>query len=103
VLGQCRELVHLNLGKNYIGASRGSTFAPTPRETERLAGVLAQCTALAHLNLNYNQLGEAGAERLLGVPGQCAALSHLDLSGNGIGAAAWHSARRWLTLISAGI
>jgi Ran GTPase-activating protein (RanGAP) involved in mRNA processing and transport len=48
VLGQCRELVHLDLSYNKIGAAGA----------ERLAGVLGQCAALAHLNLGYNQIGD---------------------------------------------
>ncbi len=42
VLGQCRELVHLDLSGNKIGAGG----------VETLAGVLGQCTALAHLDLS---------------------------------------------------
>jgi hypothetical protein len=42
VLAQCRELVHLDLSRNKIGAGGA----------ESLAGVLPQCTALAHLNLS---------------------------------------------------
>ena len=45
MLGQCPELVHLNLSW-----------------AESLAGVLAQCTALAELNLSNNWFGDAGAE-----------------------------------------
>jgi Leucine-rich repeat (LRR) protein len=75
VLGQCRELVHLNLSDNQIG----------PDGAERLAGVLAQCPALAHLDLCGNQIGPTGADSLAGVLGQCAALSHLDLSCNDMG------------------
>jgi Ran GTPase-activating protein (RanGAP) involved in mRNA processing and transport len=41
VLGQCLELVHLNLRDNKIGAGWA----------ERLAGVLGQCAALVHLEL----------------------------------------------------
>ena len=41
VLGQCRELVHLNLHGNKIGSAGA----------EWLAGVLTQCAALACLNL----------------------------------------------------
>jgi hypothetical protein len=48
VLGQCRELVHLNLRCNYIGVAG----------VERVAGVLAQCPALAHLNLTIKILCE---------------------------------------------
>ncbi len=75
LLGQCRELVHLNLSYNDIGAAG----------TERLAGVLGQCAALAHLNLNGNKIGEEGAERLARVLGQCLPLAHLDFRGNDIG------------------
>ncbi len=41
VLGQCRELVHLNLAGTGIEAAGA----------ESLAGVLGQCQALAHLDL----------------------------------------------------
>jgi Leucine-rich repeat (LRR) protein len=74
VLGQCRELVHLSLSGNYIGAGGA----------ERLAGVLTQCAALAHLDVSWNQIGPAGADRF-GVLAQCAALAHLNLCGNDIG------------------
>ncbi len=53
VLGQCRELVHLNLSGNCIGTGGA----------ERLAGVLTQCPALAHLDVSWNQIGPAGADR----------------------------------------
>jgi hypothetical protein len=69
VLGQCRELVHLDLSGNQIGDAG----------TERLAGV-GQCAALTHLDLYDNFIGAVGAERLAGVLGQCTALAHLDLS-----------------------
>ena len=75
VLGQCRELVHLSLSGNYIGAG-GS---------ERLAGVLTQCAALAHLDVSWNQIGPAGAESLARVLAHCPALAHLNLRANGIG------------------
>ena len=78
VLGQCRELVHLSLSGNYIGAGGA----------ERLAGVLTQCAALAHLDVSWNQIGpagDAGTERL-GVLALCPELAHLDLSHNEIGA-----------------
>jgi Ran GTPase-activating protein (RanGAP) involved in mRNA processing and transport len=54
VLGQCRELEHLDLRGNQIG----------PGGAESLAGVLAQCTALAHVDLGLNVNGAAGEERL---------------------------------------
>jgi hypothetical protein len=69
VLGQSRELVHLDLSGNQIGDAG----------TERLAGV-GQCAALTHLDLYDNFIGAVGAERLAGVLGQCTALAHLDLS-----------------------
>ncbi len=69
MLGQCRELVHLNLSGNQIGAGGA----------ERLTGVLGQCPALAHLNVRMNRMGDDGAERLAGVV-QCTALAHLDLA-----------------------
>ena len=59
VLGQCRELVHLNLSGNSIGAGGAESFAE----------VLAQCAALAHLDLGWNQIGPGGAQRLAGVLG----------------------------------
>jgi len=100
VLGQCRELVQLNLYYNCIRAARA----------ESLARVLAQCPALTDLNLGKNRIDDSGAESLAGMLGQCAALSHLDLSGNEIGTvgdgrlrASWRSAQRWLTSISASI
>jgi Ran GTPase-activating protein (RanGAP) involved in mRNA processing and transport len=76
-LGQCRELVHLNLSGNKIGAGGA----------ERLAGVLAQCPVLAHLNLVWNFIKDEGADWLAGVLAQCAALAHLDLHHNNFGAA----------------
>jgi len=60
LLGQCRELVHLNLCGNTIEAA-GS---------ERLAGVLGQCAALTHLDLSFNEIGDAGTASLAGVLGQ---------------------------------
>jgi Ran GTPase-activating protein (RanGAP) involved in mRNA processing and transport len=48
-LGQCRELVHLNLSGNKIGAGGA----------ERLAGVLAQCPVLTHLNLGWEAVVRA--------------------------------------------
>ena len=57
MLGQCQELVHLNLSGNYIRAGG----------VGRLAGVLVQCTALAHLDLSYDGIGTGGAERLVEV------------------------------------
>ena len=57
VLGQCRELVHLNLSGNLIGADG----------TERLAGVLGQCPELAHFDFQGNEIVDAGAESLAGV------------------------------------
>jgi Ran GTPase-activating protein (RanGAP) involved in mRNA processing and transport len=54
VLGQCRELEHLDLRGNQIG----------PGGAESFAGVLAQCTALAHVDLGLNVNGAAGEERL---------------------------------------
>ena len=90
VLGQCRELVHLNLDSNRIDAGG----------TERLAGVLGQ---LAHLDLRSNFIGAGAAESLSGVLGQCAALAHLNLwpirSAGGL-QERWRSAERWLTSIS---
>ncbi len=70
VLGQCRELVHLDLSANFIETGGA----------ERLAGVLAQCTALAHLDLSGNQIGNAGAESFAGVLAQCTALAGSPLS-----------------------
>jgi Ran GTPase-activating protein (RanGAP) involved in mRNA processing and transport len=88
VLGQCRELVNLNLSKNLIG----------PAGTEVLAGVLAQFPTLTHLNLSEKFIG---AERLPGVLGQCTALTHLDLSHNNIEAAGAESlAGAWYTSVS---
>ncbi len=69
VLGQCRELVHLNLFDDLIRTAGEESFA----------GVLTQCTALDHLDLGSIVIGAGGAERLAGVLGQCAALAHLDL------------------------
>jgi Ran GTPase-activating protein (RanGAP) involved in mRNA processing and transport len=74
VLGQCQELVHLDLYSNDIGEAGA----------ERLAEVLGQCTALAHLDLGNNHIGPAGAESLAGVLAQCTALVHLNLCENGI-------------------
>jgi Ran GTPase-activating protein (RanGAP) involved in mRNA processing and transport len=76
VLGQCRELVHLNLSGNPIGAAG----------VESLAGVLGQCTALAHLDLSCNQIGDGGAERFAGGLAQSTPLTHLNLFDNKIGA-----------------
>ena len=50
VLGQCRELVHLDLSYNQIG----------PAGEDRLAGVLGECRELVHLNLSDNEICEAG-------------------------------------------
>jgi hypothetical protein len=88
MLGQCRELVHLNLSENYIGTGGAKSLAGVLAQRTalaaggagRLAGVLAQCPALAHLDLNSNDLGIPGAERLAGGLAQCTALAHLDLS-----------------------
>ena len=57
VLGQFRELLHLNLCYNDIGSAGA----------ERLVGVLEQCTALSHLDLSRNSIGPDGTERLAGV------------------------------------
>jgi Ran GTPase-activating protein (RanGAP) involved in mRNA processing and transport len=54
VLGQCRELAHLNLGHNQIG----------PAWAESLAGGLAQCPVLDQLYLGYNDIGTVGKGRL---------------------------------------
>ena len=54
VLGQCPELVKLELQGNNI-QSRGP---------HGLAGDLAQCTALAHLNFCGNWIGTVGEGRL---------------------------------------
>ena len=77
MLGQCRELAHLDLSglNNQIGDAGA----------ESLSGVLAHCAALVHLNLCSNFIGAGGAERLAGVLAQCTALAHLDLSDNNIG------------------
>jgi hypothetical protein len=103
VLGQCRELVHINLSGNQVEPAGAKSLAGVlaqcaalahldlfasdirDAEAESLTGVLGQCAALAHLNLRYNSIGDAGAQRLAGVLGQCAALAHLDLGANGIG------------------
>jgi len=66
VMGQCRELVHLNLIRNGIRAAGAGS----------LAEVLVQCPALAHLNLGRNGMirrsrGKVWQER-------------------------WRSAQRWL-------
>ena len=74
VLGQCPELVKLELQGNNI-QSRGA---------HGLAGELAQCTALAHLNLR-NSMIRPKVDGLTGILGQCSALTHLDLSQNNIG------------------
>jgi hypothetical protein len=57
VLGQCRELVHLNLSRNVIG----------PDRAESLAGVLGQCTALAYLDVIGSALSGEGGFELRGV------------------------------------
>ncbi len=46
VLGQCRELVHLDLNGNFMN------FGPSGAES--FVGVLAQVAALAHLDLSGN-------------------------------------------------
>ncbi len=74
VLGQCRELVHLNLWDNQFRAAVAASFA----------GVLVQCPAMTHLNLCNNWIGAHGAEILAGVLCQFSALAHLDLSQNWI-------------------
>ncbi len=76
MLGQCRELVHLNLSRHEMG-SAGDYDWIGDAAAESLAGVLAQCTALAHLDLSCK--GQRGLQE------------------------SWHSAQRWLTSISAGI
>jgi len=53
-MGQCRELVHLNLRDNGIRAAGSKSFAR----------VLGQCALLAHLNLGCNGIGQAGGGRL---------------------------------------
>ena len=56
VMGQYRELVHLNLNGNKIGASGA----------ERLTGVLSQCPALARLELWGNDICAVEKGRLRG-------------------------------------
>ena len=73
VLGQCRELVYLNLYHNRIRSVGVS-----------LVGVPTQCPALAHLDVGRNYIGDAGAESLLGVLVQYPALDHLCLYDNQI-------------------
>ena len=75
VLGQYRELVHLNLRGTDIRAGG----------TESLAGVLVQCQVLSHLDLGYNDIGSAGTSSLGELLGQCASLTHLNLRHNQIG------------------
>ena len=76
VLGQCRSLAHLDLGRNEIGAEGAGLLAP----------VLPQCPSLAHLHLGYNNIGAEGAGRLAAVLPRCPSLAHLDLGDNQIGA-----------------
>jgi hypothetical protein len=73
VLGQCRELVHLNLSGNFNFGAAG---------VERIPGVLGQCPELVYLNLSVQSDRVAGAESLAGVLGQCASLTHLNLLTN---------------------
>ncbi len=86
MLGQCQELVHVNLSGNDVG----------PDGAVSLAGVLPQCPALAHLDLG-------GADRLAAVLVQCAVLAHLNLRTmrSVMPRQRWRSAQRWLTWISA--
>jgi hypothetical protein len=76
VLGQCRELAHLDLSglNNQIGDAGA----------ESLSGVLVHCAALVHLNLCSHFIGAGGAERLAGVLAPCTARAHLNLSWNAI-------------------
>jgi hypothetical protein len=92
VLGQCRELVHLNLSGNQIDAGG----------TEKLARGLAQCTALAHLDLSCK--GQRGlqeswhsAQRWL--TSISAGIRSLQ-QGQSVLQECWGSAQRWLTSIS---
>ena len=70
MLGQCRELVHLDLNGNFMN------FGPSGAES--FVGVLAQVAALAHLDLSGNWIGPRGTKCLAGVLPQSTALAHLS-------------------------
>ncbi len=93
VLGQCRELVQLNLAGNDIFFGPGST--------ERLVEVLGHNPVLALVDLSNNGIVEAGADVLVGVLGQCSALAHLNFYRNC--RQCWSRDACWLTSISAKI